>query len=122
MEQLSYACKIAKLRVFIISIELTHLLARIISMFQLIFEFNRAVYIINPIVNLVLAWVIGRPRYVSVVLCALVICLICTPVPLGLQPSDLGVHIRQITWAHDTTTTCPYLKLLNAERCPVRYS
>ena len=90
------------------------------STFQLIIEFNRAVYIGNPIVCIVLAQVISRPQQatslhkgagyqpalsISVVSCALVICLICTPTPSGLRPSGLGLHIKQITRAHDTTIT-----------------
>ena len=41
--------------------------------------------------------------YVIVVSWALVICLICRPKPEGRKPEGVGVHIRQITRAHDTT-------------------
>ena len=44
------------------------------------------------------------------------ICLIYTPTSSGLQSSGLGVHIRQITRAHDTTITRNWKKKTNLDQ------
>jgi len=67
----------------------------------------------DPVIALILTRMIGHlPRaislYISVVSHALMICLTCTPMPLGLRPSGLGARIRQITQVHDTTITSTF--------------
>ena len=43
-------------------------------------------------------------KLTSIISSALMIYLTCTPTQSGLYPSGLVIHIRQITWAHDTTS------------------
>jgi len=50
--------KSRKFNVSVVSVEFTHL--NVAGTFQPMIEFNRAVYLRNP-VNLMLAWAIGRP-------------------------------------------------------------
>ena len=126
-----------------ISIELAHLLANFSSTFQPMIEFNRAVYIRNPAICLMLVQVFSCPLqainlhkgmghqpvwHISVVSHSLVIYLIYTPKPEGHRREGVGVHIRQITWAHDTTikqsmiysvNTLFYLKAFLVSLCDI---
>jgi len=107
-------CNIAKLNSYVISLGLLHSLTNLAVTMLTIIKFCWYVYIMDSVIALILARVIGRlPRaislqswYISVVSWALVICLICTPTSLGLWSLGSGVHIRKITWVHDTTSTC----------------